>query len=78
MYNVKVVHTKSSYGLILVHSNKWKFVYSGDTRPSQELIEAGKNATVLVHEATLEDSLIQDAIDKKHCTTKEAIESAIQ
>jgi ribonuclease Z len=29
--------------------------YSGDTMPSERLIEAGKNATLLIHEATIGD-----------------------
>lgn len=48
--------------------------YSGDTRPCDRLIEAGQNATLLIHEATLEDDMKAEAIAKKHSTTAEAIE----
>ena len=29
--------------------------YSGDTKPCEALVKAGQDATLLVHEATLED-----------------------
>ena len=35
----------------------WKVVYSGDTRPCQELEAAGSGATLLIHEATFENSM---------------------
>jgi ribonuclease Z len=38
------------------------------------LIEAGKHATLLIHEATLEDDMKAEAIIKKHSTTAEAVE----
>lgn len=47
--------------------------YSGDTRPCDNLIEAGQNATLLVHEATLEDGMMAEAIAKRHSTTQEAV-----
>jgi ribonuclease Z len=50
------------------------FRYSGDTRPCDKLIEAGKGATLLIHEATFEDDLIAEAVAKNHSTTTEAID----
>ncbi len=35
----------------------WKLVYSGDTRPYEGLIKAGMDATILIHEATFDDSM---------------------
>ena len=52
--------------------------YSGDTRPCDALVKAGADATLLIHEATLEDAMQQDAIEKNHCTTKEAIDIGIK
>jgi ribonuclease Z len=49
-------------------------VYSGDTRPCSDLVQAGQGATVLIHEATFDESKQLDAIDKKHSTTAEALE----
>ena len=33
------------------------FRYSGDTMPTEKLVVAGKDATLLIHEATMDDSL---------------------
>ncbi|KAJ6394648.1 hypothetical protein OIU77_023790 [Salix suchowensis] len=52
----------------------WKIVYSGDTRPCPELVEASRRATILIHEATFEDALVEEAIARNHSTTEEAIE----
>ncbi|ORZ12300.1 beta-lactamase-like protein [Absidia repens] len=71
---VDVIHCRHAYGLSLEHKTGWKLVYSGDTRPCDRLIEAGQNATLLIHEATLEDSMKTEAIAKRHSTTAEAIE----
>lgn len=75
---VPVDHVPHSYGISIEHHSGWKLIYSGDTRPCSRLIEAGQNATILVHEATFDDSLAQDAIDKHHSTMGEALEVARQ
>ncbi|EJS42839.1 trz1p [Saccharomyces arboricola H-6] len=56
--------------------NKFKVSYSGDTRPNIEKFsyEIGYGSDLLIHEATLENQLIDDAIKKKHCTINEAID----
>ncbi|XP_048234023.1 tRNAse Z TRZ4, mitochondrial isoform X2 [Ricinus communis] len=79
-----VVHCLQAFGVVLTASERinsvgkvipgWKIVYSGDTRPCPELVEASHGATVLVHEATFEDDLMDEAVAKNHSTTKEAIE----
>ncbi|POI28507.1 hypothetical protein CIB84_007743, partial [Bambusicola thoracicus] len=38
------------------------------------IIYTGKNATLLIHEATLEDGMEKEAIEKTHSTTSQAIE----
>ena len=38
---VPVQHCSQAYGLVLQHISGWKLVYSGDTRPCKELVEAG-------------------------------------
>ncbi|KAK3842743.1 MAG: beta-lactamase-like protein [Linnemannia gamsii] len=70
---VDVIHCPWAYGISMTHKDGWKIVYSGDTRPSQNLVEAGKGATVLLHEATFEDDMQEEALKKRHSTTKEAI-----
>ncbi|XP_060178294.1 tRNAse Z TRZ4, mitochondrial-like [Lycium barbarum] len=47
-------------------------VYSGDTRPCSQVIEASLGATILIHEATFEDGLVEEAIARNHSTIKEA------
>ncbi|XP_027342584.1 tRNAse Z TRZ4, mitochondrial isoform X2 [Abrus precatorius] len=79
-----VVHCPQAFGVVLKAEERtnsvgkvipgWKIVYSGDTRPCPELIEASRGTTVLIHEATFEDGMVEEAIAKNHSTTKEAIE----
>ena len=49
--SVPVEHCYEAFGVVLKHVSGWKLVYSGDTRPSMGLIEAGMDATILIHEA---------------------------
>ena len=71
---VPVIHCSEAYGVVVRHHSGWSIVYSGDTRPCPALVEAGKGATLLIHEATLEDGLLDHAVAKKHCTVSEALE----
>lgn len=51
----------------------FKVVYSGDCRPTHALVEAGRGATVLVHDSTFDDDLADQAVDKLHSTISEAL-----
>ena len=51
-------------------------VYSGDTRPCDALVEAGKGSTVLLHEATHADDMGDKAKSDRHCTVEEAVDVA--
>jgi hypothetical protein len=74
---VAVRHCRDAYGLVATAAaGGWRFVYSGDTRPSIALEEAGRGATLLVHEATFEDALSEDAVAKGHSTVSEALSAA--
>ncbi|WP_019176849.1 ribonuclease Z [Methanomassiliicoccus luminyensis] len=53
-----------------------KVVISGDTRPTQAIIEAATGAEVLVHEATMDHSLQEGAREYGHSTAREAAEVA--
>lgn len=68
-----VRHCKHAYGCALVHTSGWKVVYSGDTMPCEALVQMGQDATLLIHEATLEDGLEEEAVEKTHSTTSQAI-----
>ncbi|XP_013108117.2 ribonuclease Z, mitochondrial [Stomoxys calcitrans] len=49
-------------------------VYSGDSMPCQDLIDLGQNCTILIHEATMEDDLEDEAKLKMHSTISQAIQ----
>lgn len=68
-----VPHCAHAFGIAITHKSGWKIVYSGDCRPSADLVEIGRDATVCIHEATFGESQPQDALNKMHCTTGEAI-----
>lgn len=72
-----VTHGKVAYAIILERESKcerepYKIVFSGDCRPSDDLIEKGKDALILIHEATFEEELKEEAIKRKHTTVDEA------
>jgi ribonuclease Z len=69
-----VAHCQAAYGIAITDQSGFKVVYSGDTRPCPELIEIGKDATLLIHEATFGDRELDAALDKMHSTTSEAID----
>ncbi|XP_033515467.1 tRNAse Z TRZ4, mitochondrial isoform X2 [Nicotiana tomentosiformis] len=83
--SVPVIHCPQAYGIVLKAADKtnvigkmipgWKIVYSGDTRPCPELVEASRGATVFIHEATFEDGMVEEAIAKNHSTMGEAVDA---
>lgn len=77
-----VIHCPWAYGLSLTHQrDNWKLVYSGDTRPCANLVTLGlkdnQRPTILLHEATHSDDLIEDAKSKRHTTVSEAVAMAV-
>lgn len=70
---VQVTHCAWAYGIVIDGTSFGRVVYSGDCRPSDHLAFIGKNADVLIHEATFEDGKENEAIAKKHSTIGEAI-----
>eukprot|EP00002_Diphylleia_rotans_P025876 TRINITY_DN5137_c0_g1_i5.p1 TRINITY_DN5137_c0_g1~~TRINITY_DN5137_c0_g1_i5.p1 ORF type:complete len:186 (+),score=32.38 TRINITY_DN5137_c0_g1_i5:940-1497(+) len=71
---VPVPHCLESYGVVIKHNHGPSVVYSGDTRVSEELIEAGKGCTVLIHDSTFEDDRTEEAYRKNHSTVSQAID----
>jgi len=71
---IDVKHCPQAYAILIEHTNGWKFVYSGDTRPSQNLIKEAGQVTILVHEATFTSDMQKAALSKMHSTETEAIE----
>lgn len=78
----RVPHLEFSYA-ISIKSNiqpenkeEFKLTFSGDTIPCDSLVELGRNSTLLIHEATLEDTLSMSAAQKMHSTISQAIEQS--
>lgn len=74
-------HTESSFAISLnlnsipdQNSTAFKMMFSGDAIPCNEMVELGQNSDLLIHEATLEDTLASSAATKKHSTVTQAIE----
>lgn len=68
-----VRHCKNAFACALTHNSGWRLAFSGDTMPCDALVSIGKDATLLIHEATLEDALEEEAVEKRHSTTSQAI-----
>lgn len=51
----------------------YKITYSGDSMPCENLVKLGANSSLLIHEATMEDDLAEDALAKMHSTVSQAI-----
>ncbi|KAF9220720.1 hypothetical protein BS17DRAFT_797508 [Gyrodon lividus] len=72
--SVDVSHRTTCHGVIIKHTDGWSIVYSGDTVPTQKLVQAGQNATLLIHEATMADDQVEMAAAKMHSTVGQAID----
>ncbi|XP_053300231.1 zinc phosphodiesterase ELAC protein 2 [Pleuronectes platessa] len=68
-----VRHCKNAFACSFTHNSGWKLAFSGDTMPCDGLVQIGRNATLLIHEATLEDGMEEEAVEKRHSTTSQAI-----
>uniref|UniRef100_A0A1A8F007 Zinc phosphodiesterase ELAC protein 2 n=3 Tax=Nothobranchius korthausae TaxID=1143690 RepID=A0A1A8F007_9TELE len=68
-----VRHCKNAFACSITHQSGWKLAFSGDTMPCDAFVNIGKNSTLLIHEATLEDELEEEAVVKRHSTTSQAI-----
>ena len=70
-HTISTPHCQDSHALIVKHKNAAKIVYSGDTKYCEDLIREGKNATILIHEATF----LQKDTASRHSTIIEAIKT---
>ncbi|BGP19471.1 hypothetical protein JCM10213_006291 [Rhodosporidiobolus nylandii] len=73
---VPVLHRCRAWGVVVSHTSGWKIVFSGDTTPCDALVAAGQGASLLVHEATIEDDMPEVAEAKGHSTFGQAIDVA--
>jgi len=67
--NGKVVHSEDVVGK---GRPGRKIVYTGDTRPCKSILEASKDADLLIHESTLASDQQEWAIESMHSTAEEA------
>ncbi|XP_043289632.1 ribonuclease Z, mitochondrial isoform X2 [Venturia canescens] len=70
-----VRHCLSAYGISVTTENGCKIVYSGDTMPCETLVTLGADCDLLIHEATMEDELEEEAKMKYHSTVSQAIQA---
>ena len=73
---VPVAHCPFAFAIILETATFGKVAYSGDCRPSMRFADAATGADLLIHEATFESGMEQEAVLKKHSTTGEALSVA--
>ncbi|SCV69435.1 BQ2448_2455 [Microbotryum intermedium] len=73
---VPVLHRCRCWGVVITHTLGWRAVFSGDTMPCEALVVAGHGASLLIHEATIEDGLEELARYKGHSTFGQAIDIA--
>ncbi|WP_292467581.1 ribonuclease Z [Methanolobus sp.] len=65
----KIVHSQDVVG---VGRPGRKIVYTGDTRPCKAVLEASKDADLLIHDSTLANDQQDWAIESMHSTAQEA------
>lgn len=57
-------------------TQRFKVSYLGDTRPNPRFAEIGAGSDLLIHESSLAEDLIEEALAKKHSTMIEAVTMA--
>ena len=53
-----------------------RFVYTGDTRPTESVVDAAADADLLVHDATFASDWVDRARETGHATAREAADIA--
>ena len=82
--NPATIHDIVSFGWVLTERfpgekrGKRRIVISGDTQPGQPIIDAAKEADLLVHEATYPHKHANKAYTRQHSTVTEAANLAIK
>lgn len=76
---VEVLHTMhlgsvDSFAFVVHRDSEPLFAYSGDCRPTSNLVKACRGVALLTHEATFPVGMEEEAAAKNHSTIKEAIE----
>lgn len=76
---VKTKHTTFSVAYkIVLKKEKKNIAYSGDTSPTENLIELGKNVDILIHEASLSNKYEELSSKIGHSTINQAISDGLK
>ena len=78
MVAVETDHCIESFGCLLDSPDFGRIFYSGDTRPCQNVLNYCQQIKLLIHEATLDDTLAEDAYLKRHTTFGQAIDLGVK
>jgi ribonuclease Z len=73
-FAVPVAHCAYSFAVTLDGTPFGRLSYSGDCRPSTQFAEQAIDTDLLIHEATFEDGMEDEAVLKRHSTAGEALE----
>ena len=71
--SIPVAHCKRSFAVVIDGTSFGRLSYSGDCRPSNRFAGVGNGTDLLIHEATFENGMEEDAVLKRHSTVGEAI-----
>jgi ribonuclease Z len=75
--SVPVSHCPNAFAIVLDGTSFGRVAYSGDCRPSTRFAAAGRGSDLLIHEATFEDGMEEEAVLKRHSTVGEAMRIAV-
>ena len=75
---IPVVHCPQAYACSIGHRSGFNLLYSGDTRFCERIILEATPTTILVHEATFNHELLEQAKARNHATDKQAIQTGMQ
>ncbi|TBU28507.1 hypothetical protein BD311DRAFT_722416 [Dichomitus squalens] len=71
---VDVAHRTRCYGVVIRHRDGWGIAFSGDTMPTDNLVKAGRDVTLLIHESSMSPEEEELAREKAHSTSAQAID----
>ncbi|KAF7759808.1 hypothetical protein Agabi119p4_11503 [Agaricus bisporus var. burnettii] len=70
---IDVYHSTRAFGTLIRHKAEWSVTYSGDTRPTINLVKLGYGTDLLIHEASLKKGAEELALKRGHSTITQAI-----
>ncbi|RDX42667.1 hypothetical protein OH76DRAFT_1410927 [Lentinus brumalis] len=71
---VDVAHRIRCYGVVIRHNDGWGITFSADTMPTDNLVKAGRDVTLLIHESSMSPEEEDLAREKAHSTSAQAID----